>query len=49
VKLLPNILKILVLIGQLLVKLLTKGHSERRQYYGETNEIVGKKISRALK
>ncbi len=25
------------------------GHSERREYYGESNEIVGKKIARALK
>ena len=25
------------------------GHSERREYFSESNEIVGKKISRALK
>jgi triosephosphate isomerase len=25
------------------------GHSERRQYYGETNEVVAKKVQAALK
>ena len=25
------------------------GHSERREYFSESNEIVGKKIARALK